>query len=173
MKIENINSTNFNSRIRTMSPQMKADIQSILYRMNLDATHQVKGDYIETSLVTKLIDKNNNVFTDERRFRKLHPFTEQMKGFSNLKMGKSFVDFDNEACEITDYSKPFFKPWFVFKKEIEKCLDNFRTNLKDVRIETLNIRDLTPDGQKRLKKYVLEFEKKRLEQITKELEQCN
>lgn len=172
MRVQTITTTNFESKPRPMTQNMRDCIQSILYRMNLDTVRKTKGDYIETSMVTKLIDENS-VFTDERRFKEIHPFREQMKGYSSLKIGKSWLDFDNEAFEIMDYKKPFYKPWFMFAKEVEKQLDKFRTDLSNIKTEILSIRDLTPEGNKKMKKFVLEFEKKRLEAVIKDLEKCD
>ncbi|MBR6127533.1 hypothetical protein IKQ21_07610 [bacterium] len=175
MKVQNIQSTNFTSKTRLMSPKMQNSIQNILLRMNYEVKRTQHGDHYETVLIKKLHQGEDISFEDSRRLKEVVPLGCQMSGFSSLRMGNSWMDFDNETREIVDYKKPFYMPWTFFMKKAENILQKFYKFFncsKVVRKEKLAVRDLTPEGIKKMRKYVLTVEKQRLEQVIKELEEC-
>ena len=176
MKVQNIQPVVFSSKQKMMSLKMTENVQSLLHKMNAEVKKITDGDNCDTLIIKKIYLKNGISFEDERHFKNVHPFSEQMKGFSKLEMGKTFMEFDNESGEIADYRKPFLKPWYFFIKQAEKYLENMNKNFNNkdvVRKETLKLHGLTPEGEKKIHKMVMEFEKQRLEQVIKELEKCN
>lgn len=177
MKINIVQNTNFESNIpkrKFITKEMRNSLESILLKMNRETSTIQDGDYFKHTITTKLHFKNNVTFEDERRLTKRVPFEEQMQGFSNLKIGKKTVlDIDNETGEIIDYKKPFYKPLFWVLRKAENILCDLRTNFNlapAVEKERLTIQKLTPEGQTKMKKYVLQIEKERLEKIVKNLE---
>ncbi len=177
MKVQNIQpNISYTAKPHNMTLGMRNNIEKLLLKMNYSLECAQHGDSYEFLIIKKLYDNNNNVFEDSRRLLEKFPSKKQMQGFSSLKMGDSWMDFDNETSKIVDYSKPFYMPWFIFAKKAEKILENlnkFYTNSSKVMQEKMAIRSLTPDGWKKIQKYILKVEKERLENITKELEQCN
>ncbi len=177
MQVTQIQNTNFESKIpkkRFISDNMRASVESLLIRMNGELNRIQDGDYFKSTITTKLHYNNKAVFEDERRLTKKVQQNEQMRGFSNLKIGKKIVlDIDNESGEIIDYVKPFYKPFFLVLKKAENVLQEMRTNFYNndvMKKEQLTINDLTPEGKQKIKRMVLSYEKQQLEKIIKELE---
>ena len=176
MKTEKISSISFESKVpkqRFITDNMRASITSLLLRMNAETTVETKGDHFVSTITNRLKSTDGHVFEDERRYKKRVPYKEQMKGFSVLKFGKTRFDIDNESGEIIDYKKPFYKPWFVVLKKAEEVLNNFRGHFYDHDTITRNrmeLQELTPDGEKQVKRMVLEYEKRRLKEVTAKLE---
>ena len=176
MKVQQIQpNQNFMSKTRLMSPKMQKSIQNLLLRMNYEVKRTQYGDHYETVFIKKLYQGEGISFEDSRRLKEVVPVASQMSGFSSLRMGNSWMDFDNETREIVDYKKPFFMPWIFFMKKAEKFLQKFNKFFNDssvVQKERLAVRDLTPEGLEKMRKYVLNVEKQRLEQVVKELDKC-
>lgn len=175
MKIAAIQSTNFTSNAdkkRFITDNMRAGIESLLIRMNHSTTVEHSNDHFVSTIITKLKHENGASFEDERRLIKVLPHNEQMSGFSILKYGRTRLDIDNENGEIIDFKKPFYKPWFLVLKKAEDVITDFRNNFYNscVTQETLKLNSLTPEGEKSIKKMVLNFEKQRLENVTEQLE---
>ena len=157
---------------------MRYSLESILLKMNSDISRVQEGDYYKTKINNKVNFRDGKaVFEDERRLKENVPFKEQMQGFSVLKIGKKTVlDIDNESGKIVDYTKPKFKPFFLVLKKAESVLAAIRTNfnLKEVvKKEYLTLNDLTPEGLKKVQRCVLKFEKERLENVVKNLEESS
>ena len=175
MKVQTVQSTNFESGPKSMSVKMQSSIETLLHKMNCELKRSQHGDHYETVLIKKLRQGDGIFFEDSRRFKEVVPLASQMKGFASLQMGNSWMDFDNETREIVDYKKPFFMPWAFFMKKAEKILQKFNKFFNDssvVQKEKLAVRDLTPEGIKKMRQFVLKVEKQRLENIIKEYEQC-
>ena len=177
MKVHNISGNNFESRIpkqRYVTQLMHSSIKSLLIRMNSEVTTVKVGDHFKSTITNK-IKYNNNSFEDERRLTKKYNQKEQMLGFSVLKLGKNTtLDIDNETGEIIGFKKPFFKPWFLILKKAENILYEMRTNFYDlnsIQKEQITINELTPEGAEKMKKFVLQVEKQRLQEIVKNLEE--
>ena len=166
--------TNFEARKpkhHFITDSMRSSIESLLNRMNSDAKRIQDGDHYKTTIITKLKLKNM-IFEDERHLTRKLDFKEQMQGFSALRLGKKTrLDIDNSTGEIIDYKKPFLKPWFFVYKLAEKALGNMRClyGLDEVKKEKLTINELTPEGQKKMKKFVLKTEEQRLKSLIKAL----
>ena len=181
MQINPVSGTNFESRTpkkHFITPDMRTSIESILLRMNSGVIRVEDGDYFKTTINTRLNFNNGKaVFEDERRFKEKVPFEQQMQGFSVLKLGKKVVlDIDNKSGEIIDYVKPIYKPFFMILRNAEKVLLDIRTNFnlpQVVKKEYLMINELTPEGNKKMKKFVLNVEKQRLKDIIKELDESS
>ncbi len=178
MQINNISYTTFESKTpkkRFITPGMKSSIEAILLKMNSAVKRVEDGDYYKTTINTKVHYNNGEyVFEDERRLKEKIPFEQQMQGYSVLKLGKKTVlDINNENGEIIDYIKPSYKPFFLVLKQAEKILLNIRTNFnlsEVIKKEFLTLSDLTPEGSRKMKKFVLQTEKQRLENVIKDLE---
>lgn len=173
MNINNINQINFNGKVRYITPNMRASIESLLIRMNAQTHKQTIGDHFVSTIVTRL-DMGKASFTDERRLLEQVPHNKQMKGFSMLDFGKTHLDIDNKTGEIIDSKKPFYKPWFFVMKQAERVLQDFRSYFYDKsvveqKISTINT--LTPEGEKNINKIVLEYEKQRLKDVINRLKQ--
>lgn len=177
MKTNKINSLSFESKTpkqRYITDSMRASIESLLLRMNGETKVEERGDYFISTITNKLKNAEGPVFEDERKLKKSVPYNEQMQGFSVLKFGNTRFDIDNKTGEIIDYKKPFYKTWYFVLKKAEEVLQDFRVFFNDTEIiqkEHIQLNDLTPDGAKRIKKMVLKFEKKRLEEITNNLKE--
>jgi len=170
MKINTIQSTNFEAKTpkkRFIPRDMRSSLASILLKMNHEVQTVQDGDRFKLTIVTKLHFKKGITFEDERRLTEIVPFEKQMQGFSNLQIGKkTTLDIDNETGEIIDYKKPFYKPLFWVLRKAGKILDEIRTNFnlsEVVQKERLTINKLTPEGHKKMKIFVLQTEKERLE----------
>ena len=175
MKVESIQNTSFQAKTpkpRYITPLMRAGIESLLIRMNHSIVTQKINDHFISTIVTKLKHENGYIFEDERLLTKALPHNKQMNGFSVLKFGKTRLDIDNENGEIIDFKKPFFKPWYFILKKAENVINEFRNNFYNsaVSIETAERSELTPEGQKKVKQFVLQTEKERLQQVTEQLE---
>jgi len=178
MQVNKISYTSFESKTpkkRFITPGMKSSIEAILLKMNSSIKKVEDGDYYKTTINTRLHYNNGKyVFEDERRLKEKVPFEKQMQGYSNLKIGKKIIlDINNESGEIIDYIKPSYTPFFLVLKQAEKILLNIRTNFnlsEVIKKEFLTINELTPDGKIKMKKFVLQFEKQRLEKVIKDLE---
>ena len=177
MKVQNIQQTTFCSKTpktRYITNNMRTSIESLLLRMNNQTERTVEGDRYLATVVKRLRLKNGVIFEDERDLKKPVHYSEQMQGFSSITLDKkTWLDIDNKTGEIIDFNKPFYKPWkFVYKKA-EKALMEMRGlyGLDEVQKEKLTVNDgLTPEGYRAIKKMILQFEKQRLEKVTKELE---
>lgn len=175
MKIQHTEPISFNSRVpkkRYITKNMRTCIESLLLRMNQQTEKVTSGDYCKSTIITKLIHPNGAVFEDERRLTKQVDYKEQMQGFSTLKLGKKiFLDIDNETGEIIDYKKPFYKFWYNIYKNAEKVLSDMRAlyGLNEIKKETTTLRYLSPEGEKEMKRFVLQTEQKRLEDVTNKL----
>ena len=176
MKVQQVQpNQNFTSKPRLMSKKMQGSIQNLLMRMNYEVTRTQHGDHYETVFIKKLYQGEGISFEDSRRLKEVVPVASQMSGFSSLRMGNSWMDFDNETREIVDYKKPFYMPWIFFRKKAENILQKFSkffNHSEIVRKERLAVRELTPEGMEKMRKYVLTVEKDRLERVIKELEEC-
>lgn len=174
MYINPIQSINFYSKQRFITNNMKSSIDSLLIRINGNIDRIQDGDHFKSSIITKLHLNNDAIFEDERRLTKKLNHKEQLKGFSVLTIGKKTVmDIDNQNGEIIDYKKPFYKPWFYVFWKAEKILKEMRANFYDndlVQKERLTISELTPEGEKKMQKFVLKVEKQRLENVIKNME---
>ena len=176
MKIQQVQpNLSFTAKPRMMSGKMQGSVQNLLLRMNYELSRTQHGDHYETVLIKKLRHGQDVSFEDWRRLRTVVPLACQMSGFSSLRMGNSWMEFDNETREIVDYKKPFFMPWAFFIKKAENVLQKFNKffNHSDyVYKERLAVRDLTPEGIEKMRNYVLKAEKQRLERVIKEFEEC-
>ena len=178
MRVDKVTNTGFEAKQRFITSDMKSSLESILLKMNSDVSRVQEGDYFKTTINTKINYQNGKaILEDERRLKEKVPFVEQMQGFSVLKIGKKTVlDIDNESGEIIDYKKPRFKPFFLVLRKAESVLAEIRTNfnLKEVvKKEYLTLNDLTPEGLKKVQRCVLKFEKERLENVVKKLEESS
>lgn len=173
-KVDQSNISYGAAKNRFLSENMRASISSILIRMNSEVERVYKGDYYEATMLTKLHYRDKATFEDERRLTKKLKHNEQSSGFSVLTIGKNVVlDIDNKTGEIVDFIKPFYKPWFFIMKRVEKMLAEIRTNFYDnelVQKDKLMVRELTPEGNNKIKKLVLGVEKQRYENLVKDLE---
>ena len=176
MRTDKISSLTFESKMRKpryITENMRASIESLLLRMNFATTVEEKGDHFISTITNKLKSIDGHVFEDERMYKKPLPYKEQMKGFSVLKFGRTMLNIDNESGEIIYHKKPFYKPWFIVLRKAEEVLNDLRAyfNQPDVvQRECIQIQDLTPEGAKKMKKFVLQVEKQRLEEVTDKLE---
>lgn len=178
MYINKISNTNFESKTpkkRFIPKDMQTSLHSLLLKMNNEIKTVQEGDYYKSTIITKLHFNKGVVFEDERRLTEKVPFEQQMQGFSNLRIGKKIVlDIDNETGELIDYQKPFYKPLSLVLKKAGNMLASIRTNFnlsEAVKKERLTINTLTSEGHKKMKKFVLQTEKERLEKVVKELEE--
>ena len=167
MQINRIDNTNFGSaKQRFLTDNMKCSVESLLIRMNSEVSKVLEGDHYKTTMTTKL-HYGNATFEDERQLTKKLNQNEQMHGFSILRIGKKTVlDIDN--------IKPFYKPWFYVIKQAEQILTEMRAKFYDSSVmkkEFSTVSELTPEGKKSITKMVRQFEKQRLENIIKELEE--
>lgn len=175
MQINKVSPISFESKTpkrRFITDNMRASITSLLIRMNRETTVEKTEDHFISTITRTLKHTDGPVFEDERQYKKQVSYKEQMKGFSVLKFGRTRFDIDNESGEIIDYKKPFYKPWFLVLKKAEEVLNDFRANFNDndvISRERMKLNDLTPEGARKIKKMVLEFEKKRLEEVTDKL----
>lgn len=181
MQINSISNLNFDSKVkkaRYLSPYMRSSIEAILFKMNSATQKTTNGDHLLTKINTKVhLNHNEATFEDERRLKEILPFDKQMQGFSNLRIGKkTVIDIDNQTGEIIDYVKPVYQPFYFMLKKAERILATIRTNFnlpEVVQKEFLTINDLTPEGQKKIQKFVLKYEKQRLECIIKKLDEIS
>lgn len=175
MQVSPISITNFGSKQRFITSDMKSSVESLLIRMNGEASRIQEGDHFKSTIITKLHYMDEAVFEDERRLTKKLNQKEQMKGFSNLKLGKKTVlDIDNENGEIIGYKKPFYKPWFYVFWKAEKVLSEMRAKFYDtqyIQKDSLTISELTSEGYKKMEQFVLQTEKQRLENVVKRLDE--
>ena len=178
MRVDKITNTEFESKQRFITKDMRSSLESILLKMNSDISRVQEGDHFKTTINTKINYKDGKaVLEDERRLKEKVPFQQQMQGFSVLRIGKKIVlDIDNESGEIIEYTKPKFKPFFLVLKKAESILAAIRTNinLKEVvQKEYLTLNDLTPEGLKKVQRCVLNYEKERLQDVVKTLEETS
>ena len=98
--------------------------------MNLETVFERDKTTFSSTITNELVNKKNK-FIDTRLLLDKVPRDKQKRGSSILKMGKTFLVFDNKTGEITDWHKPHLTPWSWVMKNVDSCLDVFRKKYFD------------------------------------------
>ena len=131
-------------------------VKSILHRMNADTIYTSTEKTFSSKIISKvgLNDKSVSV-VDERFLLRPVDYNRQMQGRSLLSIGKIDLEIDNTNGEIIKNSKPFFIPWFMVLKPLEKALKTIRMNFNNASVvtkTTLEIGGFTQKGVLELNK---------------------
>ena len=156
MKVNNIQSTSFDSKQRFITPEMKKDVTFLLDKMNEKTTYTSNGDFFRTSIFKAISDKKGNVqFQDGRIYFGDKLERKDLKGEVLFTIGKTELVIDNQTGEIIDYYKPFYTTWNRVMKKIGTHLKFFITNFDSnelVKHKTLHMPGLTEKGWEKFEK---------------------
>ena len=128
MKVQNIQSNNFESKQRFITSKMKEDIKYLLTKMNSEVKESGNENYFKSTFTKSLKYKDEAEFIDGRVFVGRVPSDKQMQKESLITMGKTQLVISNLTGEIVDYKKPFFKTWSSVMKQLDHFLTLFRVN---------------------------------------------
>lgn len=156
MKINNIQITNFESKQRFLSPEMKKDMTFLLNLMNEKTTYSTNGDWFSSTIFKEISDKKGRVkFQDGRIYLGDKLTRKNLKSEALLTIGKTELVIDNQTGEIIDYYKPLFSSWKSVMKKIGKYLEFFRTNFDNqelVKQKSLKMQGFTEKGREKFEK---------------------
>ena len=164
MKIDNIQSTNFQSRNpfsqkrRFMTLTMQSRTNSLLQKMNNGT--QYKQDETGTSFISNVLASINIIgkdvkFTDERYLLGPVQKPENYPSKCSLEMGKTYLCMNAITGEILAHKKSFFRSWKSVLSQAESCLQIFTENFNNsevVKQSFLIIPGYTKKGAEILKK---------------------
>ena len=128
MKVQSIQSNNFESKKRFITPKMKEDIKYLLTKMNSEVVESGNENYFKSTFTKSLKYKDEAEFIDGRIFVGRVPNDKQMQRESLVTIGKTQLVIDNSTGEIIDYKKPFFKTWSSVMEQLDHFLTFFRVN---------------------------------------------
>lgn len=126
MQVNNIQSVNFNAKQRFLSPETTKNMQVLLEKMNGETVFQCSENTFKSDMLTGLNIKKKGDFYD---LRCLTRKSNNLKGCSELNMGKTTLLIDNETGSVKPIKKPFYKTWSNILQQvtdlIKTAVDNF------------------------------------------------
>ena len=147
----------FKQKVRFITPQMHDDLRTILTKMNSETKYTTNGLIFSSEAPTKLIIKNKASLTDGRTYIGNVSPEKQMKGSTNITLGKTRLTIDNKTGQITHYKKFLFETWSGIIKNLGEVLSVFKENYNNaskVQKHTISIEGLTSKGLEKLYKYI-------------------
>jgi len=161
MKIQNVQSINFEAKQRFVTSAMRGNINLLMNKMNDGTTYSSNGDFFKSTIFKELSTKNNRVkFQDGRIYLGDKLKRKDLKGEALFTIGKTELVIDNKTGEIIDYYKPFFTSWKTVMKKAEKYLEFFKENFDNetlVKQKMLSMQGFTEQGQKKIEKLKAEI----------------
>ena len=154
MRVNSIQSTNFQSKQRFVSPKTKENINFLIGKMREETAYKTDGYHSVSTIFKEISDKNKTVkFMDGLVYVGDKLKRKTMKGGETLfKLGKTELVIDNNSGEVIDYYKPFYKTWKGIMKKVDKYVNFFKENFDNedlVNKRYLNMSGFTVDRFKR------------------------
>ncbi len=155
MQVQTIQSTNFESKQRFITPDMHENIKLLLNKMNESSTYNSNGYYFRANIFKEISTKNHKVkFRDGRMFLENKINQKEIDGETLFTIGRTELVISNKTGEIIDYYKPLFSTWKNIIKNIGKYLEFFKNNFDNMELvehKSLPIQGLTEKGLKKFR----------------------